>query len=61
MNTTDSPENISVEALLAQIADEFLERLDADEQPDIEAYAQCYPHLADVLRQPPFGDAPCRC
>src|SRR5579885_2276819 len=51
MNTTVSPENVSVEALLAQITDEFLERLNAGELPNVEDYAQRYPHLADVLRQ----------
>ncbi|HEY7313566.1 MAG TPA: serine/threonine-protein kinase, partial [Gemmataceae bacterium] len=51
MNTTASPENASVEALLSQITDEFLARLDAGEQPDIEEYVQRYPALADVLRQ----------
>ncbi|HEY7312916.1 MAG TPA: serine/threonine-protein kinase, partial [Gemmataceae bacterium] len=68
MNTTASPENASVEALLSQITDEFLERLDAGEQPDIEDYVQRYPALADflrqvlpaltVLRQPPSGEEP---
>ena len=68
MNTTTSPENVSVEALLSQITDEFLERLDAGEQPDIEEYVQRYPALADVLRQvlpaltvlrqPPSGEVP---
>lgn len=51
MNTTASPENASIEALLSQITDEFLQRLDAGEQPDIEEYVQRYPTLADVLRQ----------
>jgi tetratricopeptide (TPR) repeat protein/tRNA A-37 threonylcarbamoyl transferase component Bud32 len=51
MNTSVSPDNISAEALLAQITDEFLERLNAGELPDIEVYAQRYPHLAEVLRQ----------
>jgi eukaryotic-like serine/threonine-protein kinase len=41
----------SVEGLLGQIADEFTERLNRGEQPDIEEYARRYPPLAAVLRQ----------
>jgi serine/threonine protein kinase/Flp pilus assembly protein TadD len=51
MTSTVSPENLSAEAMLAQITDEFLDRLEAGEPPDIEAYVQRYPHLAEVLRQ----------
>ena len=37
--------------LLAEIADEFGERLGHGEQPDIEEYIQRYPQLSAVLRQ----------
>jgi WD40 repeat protein/serine/threonine protein kinase len=51
MNPTAAPDSASVENLLAQITDEFLQRLDAGEQPDIEEYAHRYPAIAEVLRQ----------
>src|SRR5579871_315542 len=41
----------SLEAIIGQVADEFTERLYHHEQPQIEEYAQRYPHLAPVLRQ----------
>jgi serine/threonine protein kinase len=39
------------ESLVGRIADEFTERLNRGENPDVEEYAQRYPELADVLRQ----------
>jgi serine/threonine protein kinase len=42
---------VSVESLVGQIADEFTERLNRGEQPDIEEYAQRHPDIADLLRQ----------
>ena len=33
-------ENTSVESLLAEIVDEFIQRHDRDERPDIEEYAK---------------------
>jgi hypothetical protein len=44
----DSP---SLEALVGQVAEEFLQRVNRGEQPDIEGYAQCHPEIAPVLRQ----------
>jgi serine/threonine protein kinase/Flp pilus assembly protein TadD len=41
----------AVEALLGQIADEFTQRLNRGEHPDIEEYARRYPEMADLLRQ----------
>jgi hypothetical protein len=41
----------SVESLLGQVFDDFLERQGRGEQPDIEDYAQRYPQVATVLRQ----------
>lgn len=43
--------NTSLESLLAEVVDEFIERNDRDEQPQIEEYAQRYPQLASVLRR----------
>ena len=45
------PETNAGEALLAEVADEFRERLGRGEEPDIEEYVQRYPQFADVLRQ----------
>jgi WD40 repeat protein/serine/threonine protein kinase len=42
---------VSVEALVGQVADEFTERLNRGEQPDIEEYAARYPQVAAILRQ----------
>ncbi len=50
---TNLPANLPTvdESLIGRIADEFTERLNRDDHPDIEEYAQRYPELADVLRQ----------
>src|SRR5262249_41996120 len=50
MTTLPPPANASVEALLGQIADEFMERRDRGEQPSIEEYAARYPAIAAQLR-----------
>ena len=39
------------EVVLSQIADEFMQRLERGEQPEIEDYAGRYPEIAAVLRQ----------
>jgi WD40 repeat protein/serine/threonine protein kinase len=41
----------SVEALVGQVAEEFLEQLHRGEQPDVEAYARRYPDIAPIVRQ----------
>jgi WD40 repeat protein/serine/threonine protein kinase len=41
----------SLESLVADVADEFTERLSRGERPDIEAIARRYPEHATVLRQ----------
>jgi serine/threonine protein kinase len=41
----------SVELLVSQVADEFLERLGRGEQPEVEDYAGRYPAVAAVLRE----------
>jgi WD40 repeat protein/serine/threonine protein kinase len=41
----------SIESLVGQVADEFTERLNRGEAPDIEGYAQRYPEIAALLRQ----------
>jgi len=50
----DSSETVDTvdpkESLVAEAVDDFLERADRGEQPDIEQYARRYPQVADVLR-----------
>ncbi|MCI0459219.1 MAG: tetratricopeptide repeat protein [Gemmataceae bacterium] len=41
----------SLDALVGQVADEFIDRLDCGEQPNVEEYAARHPQAADVLRQ----------
>src|SRR6516225_9080699 len=49
----ESPDRkaISVESLVAQVADEFVERLERGEKPEIEEYARRHPQLDTVIRQ----------
>jgi len=51
MNDVLKREDGSAETLMGQIIDEFLERQEQGEQPQIEEYARRYPQLAVVLRQ----------
>jgi serine/threonine protein kinase len=44
-------ESLSVEALVSQVADEFMAQLDRGEQPDVEAYARRHPEIATFIRQ----------
>ena len=44
-------QDVSQESLLAEVVDEFTERLGRGEQPRIEDYAERHPELADTLRQ----------
>ncbi len=44
-------EKVSVESLVARVADDFLERQKNGELPDIEEYAARYPQAADLLRK----------
>src|SRR5213595_643960 len=41
----------SLEALVGQVADEFLQCQERGERPDVEAYAARYPQAAPVLRK----------
>jgi tetratricopeptide (TPR) repeat protein len=50
MNEIAAQKESSMDALVGQVADEFIERLDKGEQPDIEEYVRRHPHLALVLR-----------
>src|SRR6516225_6225548 len=44
-------DDVSLEGLVARVADEFLERQKRGEQADIEDYARRYPQAAEVLRK----------
>src|ERR1700733_14367460 len=51
MKAASSLDRNGVEALVGQIADEFTERLNRGEQPEIEEYAQRHKEIAPLLRQ----------
>ena len=51
MSDTDGFQDLTVEELLGRAADEFTERLDRGEWPDIEEYAGRYPRLAALIRE----------
>ena len=49
MKAASASQGLSVESLMAVVAEEFLQRLDKGEQPDIEEYAGRYPEIATFL------------
>jgi serine/threonine protein kinase/tetratricopeptide (TPR) repeat protein len=51
MNLTSTPDRSAVDALLGQIADEFTDRLNQGEDPQVEEYALRHPEIASILRQ----------
>jgi WD40 repeat protein/serine/threonine protein kinase len=51
MNEIAVPHTDSLESLVAQVADEFVERRQRGEAPDLEEYATRYPQAADLLRK----------
>ncbi len=51
MTKTTTQVSASVESLLGRAADEFTQRLNTGEDPDIEEYAARYPQIADAIRQ----------
>src|SRR5262245_23304312 len=46
-----APSAPGAESLMAQLADEFLERVNAGERPDVEEYARRHPEVAGFVRQ----------
>ncbi len=64
MTTNDAAvDDVSVDSLMGQITDEFLDRLNRGERPEVEEYARRHiPRLAEVIRQVFFpaleGDPP---
>jgi eukaryotic-like serine/threonine-protein kinase len=51
MNDAPSAEDLSLESLVARVADEFLQRLERGENPDPEEYVRRYPQHETLLRQ----------
>jgi serine/threonine protein kinase/tetratricopeptide (TPR) repeat protein len=51
MNDESINESRSAESLVAEVADDFMERLHRGERPDIEEYARRHPQIASVLRR----------
>jgi serine/threonine protein kinase len=51
MKATTEPTDVSAEVLMGQVVEEFLDRLNRGERPEVESYAGRYPQLASVLRQ----------
>jgi WD40 repeat protein/serine/threonine protein kinase len=51
MNDASVRDNLSVEVLIGQVADEFTQRLNRGEQPQIEEYVARYPQVAALLRE----------
>jgi serine/threonine protein kinase len=50
MNDTTTYYGLSVEDLVGQVADEFIDRLDRGEAPDVEEYVRRYPQFGVILR-----------
>jgi eukaryotic-like serine/threonine-protein kinase len=51
MSETPVLDSAAVEGLVGRVADEFTERLNRGERPEVEEYARRYPEVAGVLRQ----------
>src|SRR5256714_6603086 len=51
MSEASVREEVSLESLVAEVADDFLERQRRGERPDVEQYAARHPHAAEVLRK----------
>ena len=51
MTAAPMTEDGSLESLVAQVVDEFLEQQKRGEQPDPAEYAARHPHAAEVLRE----------
>ena len=51
MNDPSATKDTSSESLVTEVADEFIERLNRGEQPEIEEYVKRYPQIATVIRQ----------
>jgi serine/threonine protein kinase len=50
VNSVAVSQTISIEERIGQVADEFTQRLNRGERPDVEEYAQRHPEIAEHLR-----------
>ena len=50
MDSTDTPEITGAESLVADVVDEFMERLRRGERPEVEDYARLHAGIAEILR-----------
>jgi hypothetical protein len=51
MSDTSMKANDSLEALVGQVADDFLRRQEAGARPDVEEYVTRHPEAAELLRK----------
>jgi hypothetical protein len=51
MNEKNSSADDTVESLIAEIADELIQRLNRGEQPKVEEYLERYPQIAGEVRK----------
>jgi serine/threonine protein kinase/Flp pilus assembly protein TadD len=51
MKAVSETSEVSAEVLMGQVVEEYLDRLNRGEQPEVESYARRHPQLAGVLRQ----------
>jgi serine/threonine-protein kinase len=51
MSASHPSDDEVLESLVGRVADEFTDRLNRGEAPDVEEYARRYPAIADVLRE----------
>jgi WD40 repeat protein/serine/threonine protein kinase len=51
MSDASVQQNRSAESIISQVADEYVQRLERGEQPDVEEYARLHPQLATVIRR----------
>ena len=50
MDSTDTPEITGAESLVADVVNEFMERLRRGERPEVEDYARLHAGIAEILR-----------
>jgi hypothetical protein len=51
MTNVSTPDDVSLDALVARVVDDFRERQERGEQPDVEEYADRHPDAAPLLRK----------
>jgi serine/threonine protein kinase len=51
MKSITEPAQVSADVLMGQVVEDFLDRLNRGEQPEVDSYVERYPQLASVLGQ----------